>query len=143
MEISYRRQLRKLRKEKLVLTRRIGELEPESTELMTKRARLGALHDEIEGLETDFLLKRIETLGIELPKGKSSWWRNDIEYSDFDDVRFYLTSTGKRYVNKLIRDERKKNIEWWIKLVGGLIPMLTALAGTIAAILAVLSKWSG
>lgn len=134
--------LRKLRREKSDLLNSIALLDANSEELKKKGGRLFRIRQELEGLETDEIMAKVYRLGIELPEKRADWWWDDLDYMGPDSFRSYLTPKGKSYVWKLIKDERKKNVEFWIKTIGGFIPMLTALAGTVAAILAVLSKWN-
>jgi hypothetical protein len=94
----------------------------------------------IAALESDGLLNKAEELGIEFPPGKKSWWFDDLDFKDPDSYRSYLTDAGKAGVAKLIRDERKKNAEWWVKTVVSVITALTGLVGTLIGIFAVLDN---
>lgn len=82
-------------------------------------------------------------MGIEIPK-KEEWWLDNSEYVDslnldsqiMDDFTVrWLTKTGRLMVAKLIKEERKRNIEWWVKIVK---PVLVALISLLALSL----RWS-
>lgn len=97
-------------------------------------------HNKLWEIQTEKLLSKVTKRGIELPKDKKHWWWNDLDYVDPDDVTYYLTDIGQAGVAKILRDERKKNIEWWAKIVGTFITLLTGLAGAIIGILAIIYK---
>lgn len=92
------------------------------------------------GLETERLMRKVRRLGIELPKA-SDWWFDDSHYGDSSDgVRFYLTETGRAGVSKLIREERRKSIEWWVKIITPILGAIISLLGLIVALVSVSTK---
>jgi hypothetical protein len=93
----------------------------------------------INMLETDQILEKAESYGIELPKDKSRWWWDDIDYEG-ENFRSYLTEAGKAGVKKMIRDERRLTVEWWVKIIVGILAALTGLVGSIIGVLSVLKK---
>jgi hypothetical protein len=85
-----------------------------------------------ERRETDALEREALDLGIDIPKNADWWWDDSDEYSGPADmmeyvVQYYLTDKGKAGFRKLIRDEKRKNLEWqqkqtqWKLTIAGLI----------------------
>jgi hypothetical protein len=101
------------------------------------QSEVRSLKVRLDELETERLIGKAQRLGIEIPK-KEGWWWDDLDYvSSPDDVSFYLTDVGKAGVSKLIREERKKSIEWWIKTI--IVPLITALISVLSLIVALVS----
>jgi hypothetical protein len=76
----------------------------------------------------------------------SDWWSND--RADFEgygrDQQFiddmtstWLSEIGRAMVVRLISDDRKKNVEWWIKIVTPLLAAIISLMGLIVALVTV------
>jgi hypothetical protein len=136
-------------RERRNLQREITLLEKEESTLdgLTDQEKLAKLHIKLSShqlrlavIDTDRLLRKVRQLGIELPSKKDSWWWDDMDYAGPEDYRSYLTDIGKAGVSKLIREEKKKNIEWWIKIVVTIITALTGLVGSLIGVLSVLNK---
>jgi hypothetical protein len=75
-----------------------------------------------ERQETDALEQQAISLGIDIPKNAVWWWDDADEYSGPADmmeyvVQYYLTPKGKAGVKRLIREERRKDIEWQRKAI--------------------------
>jgi hypothetical protein len=75
-----------------------------------------------ERQETDALEQQAISLGIDIPKNADWWWDDADEYSGPADmmeyvVQYYLTPKGKAGVKRLIREERRKDIEWQRKAI--------------------------
>lgn len=122
------------------------EKEMSTVEEVNDNTKISKLRDKINGrkmklsaLDTDRLLKKMNKLGIEVPVQKEWWW-NDIDYVGPDEFQYYLTDFGKASVLKLIKEERRRNTEWWVKTVVTVILALTGLIGSIIGILSVLNK---
>ncbi len=103
---------------------------------------------EAETHETEALMHEALLLGIDIPE-RSDWWREDKTIFDnstaqeIEHVRrrnFFLTAKGKAGVKKLIKDEKRKNVEWWFKIVGSIIALITGLLGALIGVLAFLMK---
>jgi hypothetical protein len=136
-------------RERRSLRREIKLLKQEESALdgLADQEKIAKLHIKLSGcqlrlaiIETDSLLRKVRKLSIELPPKKESWWWDDLDYVGPDDWRSYLTDIGKAGVSKLIREERKKNIEWWVKIVVTVITALTGLVGSLIGVLSVLNK---
>jgi hypothetical protein len=100
--------------------------------------------------ETAELTGKATELGIEIPEGHSDWWwfdeecwggksQEEIELGACDDS-WYLTQKGKAGLRKLIRDERRKNLSWWLEAVAKLITLLVGLIGSLIGVLAFVKK---
>jgi hypothetical protein len=40
----------------------------------------------------------------------------------------------------LIREDKRRNLEWWIKVIGSIIAFVTGLLGALIGVIAVLKK---
>jgi hypothetical protein len=136
-------------RERRSLKREINLLQKEEATLdgLADHEKLTKLHIKIssrqrrlDAVDTDRLMRKVRQLGIELPSKKESWWWDDMDYVGPEDASYYLTDIGKAGVSKLIREERRKNIEWWIKIVVTIITALTGLVGSLIGVLSVLNK---
>lgn len=136
-------------KERRSLQREINLLQREESTLhgLVDQEKLAKLHIKISGrqqrlavIDTDRLLRQVRELGIELPTKKESWWEDDLDYVGPADCSSWLTGIGKAGVSKLIREERRKNIEWWVKIVVTVVTALTGLVGTLIGVLSVLNN---
>jgi hypothetical protein len=113
----------------------IDTLEPEQLKVAF---RLMSASMALDDLETARLVRKARRLGIEIPQNEK-WWREDQAFEGkmiSDGVyegRFYLTEWGKAGVSRLIWEEKKKNVEWWVKVI-------TPILALIVAILALLHK---
>jgi hypothetical protein len=136
------RERRNLQREINVLQREESALDglPDQKTLAMLHVKLSGRRLRLAVIDTDRLLRKVRQLGIDLPAKKDSWWWDDMDYVDFDDSRSYLTDIGKAAVSKLIREERRKNIEWWVKIVVTIIVALTGLVGSLIGVLSVLKK---
>lgn len=92
-----------------------------------------------EKAETESLISEARQLGIEIPKNPA-WWRKDLENFLTEDY-WRLTETGKTALKKLIKDERRRELEWRqrdleckLKIVECIITALTTLAGFLMLI---------
>lgn len=103
-----------------------------TNQLRSRRLRL-------ETIETDRLINKVRRQGIELPSNKSWWW-DDLDDRGPDDYRSYLTNSGKAGVSKLIREERKKSVEWWVKIIMPILSALIALLGLLVGLVSVYRK---
>jgi hypothetical protein len=102
---------------------------PENREkLITCRIRL-------EQVESALLLLKANQLGLEYPthSQKPDWWTED-------ESEPYLSEQGRIGINKLIRQETRQKIDWWIKTVTPLLGALISLIGLIIALVTVLKN---
>lgn len=88
------------------------------------------LRRRLNWLEEKSIRRAAERLAIEIP---GEWL--DTEREIFGSIT-RLSSTGKIKLRLMIRQERRENIEWWVKL---LTPIITVLTGLLAALVALLA----
>jgi hypothetical protein len=89
----------------------------------------------LEQVESALLLLEANGLGIEYPtqNQKPDWWIPN-------EAEPWLSEQGPIGINKLIREERRKNIDWWVKAVTPLVGALISLIGLIVALVTVLKN---
>src|SRR5258706_4929104 len=91
------------------------------------------LETEIQKVESKLLRMEAYYLGIEYPtkEEKPDWWISD-------ETESWLSEKGLIRLNNLVKAERRKNIEWWVKIVTPLIGSLISLLGLIIALITIL-----
>lgn len=109
----------------------------DATTIAKIKSKIGECKRRLAAVETDELLDKAQSYGIELPRDKKHWWRDDIDYAG-EDFRSYLTDAGKAGVKKLIRDEWRLAVDWWVKIIVSVLAALTGLVGAIIGMLALL-----
>jgi hypothetical protein len=127
-----KRKMERVREEQLALgpTTLANAYEPERQKLGNRFIRLS---NELEMFESALLLDKAERLGIERPE-KRDWWANDdIGGSSPDDVSWWLSQKGRIGVANLIKQERRKDFEWWLKVIAALVGLGGVLIGIILA----------
>ena len=98
-----------------------------------------------EAVGTDLLIAELQRRGIPLPQG-SEFWFNDLEEQSgtLEEIelstRSYFTPAGKAEANHQIKIDRRRNIEWWVKIIGQVGALLTGLLGALIGVLAILRK---
>src|SRR5215204_6095525 len=90
---------------------------------------IGVRQRQLAELETGRLVRKARRLGIQIPQQESWWWEDEtfegtMSLDGAYEGKYYLTEFGKVGVSKLIREERRKSIEWWVKII---TPILSAL----------------
>lgn len=142
-------------RERLQLKREIASLEKELAEEMIVakyagtdsdslqpsplRRHLYSRKQQFDAIETGRLMRKVLRLGIELPS-KSKWWWDNLDEEGPDNFNSFLTDVGKAGVSKLIREERRKNIEWWVKTLTPLFGALISLLSLLIALISVSKK---
>jgi hypothetical protein len=96
---------------------------------------------QIELYESDFLRRKALQLGIDIPKNPG-WWNddNDDGLMPPEAVTSWLSYKGRIGVGKLIREEKRKNIEWWVKTITPILGALISLLGLIVALVTISKK---
>lgn len=94
--------------------------------------------------EYERLIATAKKLGVDIPshEEKPAWYdSNSTPGMNFGPAtRYWLSDNGLAGISKLIREERRKNIEWWIKTVGSIVGLLTGLLGALIGVIAFLKK---
>lgn len=127
--------------ERYQLRRQIERLKKQgdegSNELKARERKLAAF-------EYEHLLATAHSLGVDIPthEEKPSWWSsNSSRGMDFGPATVYwLSDTGEAGLAKLIREEKRKNVEWWVRTVGSIAGLLTGLLGALIGVIAFLKK---
>lgn len=150
-EFRDHRNLRKLRREISVLEKKtagwdwrvaewFGKDSEQAKEQEKLQNKLYPLKQRLDAIETERLTKKARQLGIEIPSTRTWWW-DDLDYvSSPGEATFYLTDIGKAGVSKLIREEKRKNIEWWVKTITPILGALISLLGIVVALISVSKK---
>ena len=86
-------------------------------------------------MDSDWLRWRVEQLGVDIESNSDLWFHRKL-----DGEIYSLTSLGRNAVSKLLREESRKTVEWWVKNIGGILVLLTGLIGTIIGLISVLRK---
>lgn len=68
---------------------------------------------------TDRLTSELLKRGIEPPRGHGMWWDDSEDHGGtIEEIEaatgFYLTDKGEAAARRLIREDKRKNIEWWV-----------------------------
>jgi DNA transposition AAA+ family ATPase len=95
--------------------------------------------DRLAAVESAQLLRRAHKLGIEVPE-TGAWWDYELVDGGKGSRQTHLSEFGKVKVAKLIREEKLKNVEQWIKLIAPILTALTGLLGVIIGLIAILRK---
>lgn len=96
---------------------------------------------DLEMVETQKINLTALKLGIEVPlQDKEVWVIYQVPIENGTQSKMVYTQEGKRRMWKLIRQERRSNAEFWIKILTPIIAALTGLAGTIIALISILKK---
>jgi hypothetical protein len=115
------------------------------TELRALRPKLKFAERDLEQFESRLLLKEALDRGIAVSRD-SDWWSNDRKDYErpgqdgqfIDDMTtVWLSETGRAMVTRLIRDDRKKNVEWWIKVITPLLGAAISILGLLIALITV------
>ena len=103
--------------------------------------KIEPLREELDRLNTKHLVRKATKLGIDIPK--DCWhYVNDPMFPGFAPLDWYLQENGQRTVARLIRKERRENIEWWVKVLGPILSLVVGILGLLVAGLTVWFAWS-
>ena len=128
-------------KEKLsVLNRRSTTEQPNKDEQLKLLRILDSYKYQLAMFESKKLTETALHLGIEIPK-HNGWWDSDYEEGmPSEAVTSWLNYKGRLAAAKLIREEKRKNIEWWVKIITPLLASLISILGLIVALITVSKK---
>ncbi len=106
--------------------------------------RIDAIYDSKARLETIETLYEALKWGIKVPDDKG-WWKDDQPYTGglsagelLDTLHSErLTALGRAGVERLIREERRKSVEWWIRVITPILSALIALLSIVVALVSV------
>ena len=100
---------------------------------------LKPLEKRLAYLESNSLLRKASRLGIDVPPS-GDWWEYEFADGDSGSKTTHLSDKGRVRVEKLIRDEKFKNAERYLKLAAVVITALTGLVGVIIGLIAILKR---
>ena len=123
---------RTLRNEAYGLDRRI-----EATRYLKLRER------DSDTFESNVIISKAQRLAIEVPTAdtKPSWWDNDSDDNmPSDATSQWLSEIGRTGVSKMIKEERRRDIEWWVKILTPLLATLITLLSLVIALISVSKK---
>ena len=97
----------------------------------------------LEIFESQIIIAKARRRAIDLPgrRDKPHWWSDD---NDSDAplpdyaITWWLNEYGRTGTAKLVKDEWKKDVEWWIKIVTPLLGVLISLLGLVVALVTIL-----
>jgi len=94
---------------------------------------------------TNQLCGELTHRGINPPTGPLMWWDDSEDHGGTIEeieaaTNFYLTDKGEAAARRLIREDKRKNAEWWIKMIGSIAALVTGLLGALIGLVAVLRK---
>ena len=98
--------------------------------------KIDAARTQLDWLVSNSLIDKALRFSIEIP---DDCWKNEIDpnFPGFKPLSRYLHSSGQRTVRKLIRRERRENIEWWVKVVGPILTLIVSILGLVVAAITV------
>ncbi len=99
----------------------------------------------LETLESSLLREKAHRLGIDVPShtDKPEWWLDDIEENELQGAPEYaitrwLSPVGKAVIRRRIREEKRKDKEWWLKVILSVLTALTGVGGVVIGIISLL-----
>jgi hypothetical protein len=108
----------------------------DSTTFFQARQKVNAYEYQLDLFETERLLRQAQHYGIQIPPNPT-WWVNDSDSGlPPEDVTHYLNNIGQSGLKALILEHRKKNWEFWVRV----ITALTGLGGTLIGIISALKR---
>jgi hypothetical protein len=109
-------------------------LDEASGEDLNARWRVRAFEHEIDLFETEVLIALARKHGVDEPTDAASWADDSESGLSPEDVTYWLTSKGQAKLKASIREQQKKNWEFWIRLITALTGLGGALIGIISAL---------
>ena len=98
------------------------------------RWRFDVIDSAINGIKTDDLVRQAEKFNLSIPdKGDEEKWEHDLPAN-----HLVLTPNARKELGAAIQRARRESIEWWVKVVGGAIGIVTGLVGASIGLIAVL-----
>jgi lipopolysaccharide export LptBFGC system permease protein LptF len=91
--------------------------------------------------ESYHLLRKAERLSLELPKEKTDWWYSSGSIPEATDISTdVLTKKGQSRVSKLIREEHRKTLEWWARILTPILALIVSALGLLVALASLRQK---
>jgi hypothetical protein len=112
------------------------DFDARSEEFLKARVKVRMAEHAIDLFETDVLLERARKYGVDEPTDPSCWADDSEAVSSPEEVTFWLTRKGQGKLLAGIREQRRRDWQFWIYL----ITALTGLGGTIIGIISALKR---
>jgi hypothetical protein len=118
-----------------------NENDPEGRQRVGLQRTLAGQEQNLEIFESGVILNKARRRAIEIPnrQDKPHWWSNDNDDGSMPGwvVTYWLNQFGRTGLAKLINEERKRNVEWWVKIATPLLTALISLLGLVVALVTV------
>lgn len=116
---------------------------PEWKEIYTKYLRAISFYEpELKQVTTKRLNLKAIRLGIS-PIEYKDWYSSHRVFTDNGGsyTCTVLTTLGEIKLRRLIRDDRRNTIKFWVKILAPIITALTGLAGAAIGLLTIIKAW--
>lgn len=132
---QYWRQRRKLKREIMSAFLEFYNKPYDSDRATAARRKHDSLQVLLDILESNCLLAKAERLGVEVSSEKPDWWYpKDFFKNTGVTVGEVLSEKGQDRVHKLIRRERRQDVEWWVKILSPILALIVSALGLILAL---------
>jgi len=94
------------------------------------REQMALYRRQLEEVESQLLIEKANGYGIDIPP-TADWWSEDVEH---------LSAKGRLMVGRLVQAEKRKNIEWWVKVISPFLSYVITILGLLLALLVVIGR---
>ena len=103
--------------------------------------KAGCLDAELGKIKTAKLVRRAERRGIDL-YANQDWWNSidEGEWTGMESQMKVLTDHGLAQAKRLIRDDFRQSVKWWVEVASQVAMALAGLGGIAIGILSVLNS---
>src|SRR5690242_18287898 len=109
--------------------------------LIASDKRIDPLREQLDRLTSRYLVSKATKLGIDIPK--ECWhYVSNPDFPGFAPLDWYLQESGQRTVAKLIKKERRENLEWWIKVITPILSLIVGILGLLVTGFTIWLAWS-
>ena len=106
------------------------------------RSNLFQLTQGLDTFESNLVMRNARRLALEIPSHdeQPTWWTDNSGDPTVppNSISRWLSATGRVRVSKLVQEERRKSVEWWVKIVAPILAALISLMGLLVALITVL-----
>lgn len=112
------------------------DFDARSEEFVKARTKVRMAEHALNLFETDLLLELARKYGVDEPTDRSCWADDNESGLSPEDITYWLTRKGQGKVRAAIREQQRKNWQFWIYV----ITTLTGLGGTLIGIISALKR---
>jgi hypothetical protein len=112
------------------------DFDARSEEFLQTRRKVRMAEHALDLFETDVLLDCARKYGVDEPTDPSCWADDSESGLSPEDVTYWLTRKGQGKLRAAIREQQRKNWQFWIYL----ITALTGLGGTVIGVISALKR---